>query len=182
VPLNRHGPGGDVVCAGRVPRTWTHPGFSSCLQSSHGWRGPSPPSCMPQAAPLARGAPVQPQRSCSTIRLLQALAARSRERWPSPGVYVYLLGSRSQRQPLLLASQLHRPLPPLLCRRGHRNEVSLRLQQHQSIGGTSPGRDLPIKDKVSLRKVRVLKSPVPVPGQPWLCCSLRLGPLSRCPT
>lgn len=91
----------------------------------------------------------------------------------------------------LLSSQLHHPLPPAnptlqltapAGHRGHRSKVSPCLQQHQGMGGISPGHDLPVKDRVSLWKVYVLKSPVLVPWQPWLCCYLRLGPLSRCPT
>lgn len=38
------------------------------------------------------------------------------------------------------------------------------------------------EDKLSLRKVHVLKPPTLVPRQPWLCCYLCLGPLSHRPT
>lgn len=38
------------------------------------------------------------------------------------------------------------------------------------------------KDKLSLRKVHVLKLPTLVPQKLWLCCYLCLGPLSHRPT
>lgn len=71
---------------------------------------------------------------------------------------------------LLLSSAV--PCHPLtlLCSLQHQQhtlqqDVSA-SSQHQYIGRTFPGHDLPVKDKVSLQKVHVLKSPILVPWQP----------------
>lgn len=150
------------------------------------------PCCKPQEALPALEAPVPPQNTCSNLRILEGSCCKDLREVAEPRALPLCceLGGRGQQRWPLLASQLHHPLPPTnpalqpTAPAGHRTpqQGAPVSPQHQGMEGTSTGHDLSAKNKVSLRKVHVFKSPVWVPWQPWLCCYLCLGPLSRCPT